>query len=178
MNFLSPFKINTFPKLQVPYFLYYSIYLSFKLVELYFLMCRNLTDASIKVVAEHCPGICVLDLMNVCKLTDLSIGYLTNSCRALHTLKLCRNPFRCLFFLFSMFAFVFNYHFRFSYARHLYFLLFFFLSKSAPYRYSHFLFCTFLFLSVTTLILVGLLSLFPCCFHVLFECFILQKSKY
>ncbi|XP_004513482.3 DNA repair protein rhp7-like [Cicer arietinum] len=55
--------------------------------------CINLTDASIKVVAEHCPGICVLDLMNVCKLTDLSIGYLTNSCRALHTLKLCRNPF-------------------------------------------------------------------------------------
>lgn len=55
--------------------------------------CVNLTDASIKVVAEHCPGICRLDLMNVCKLTDLSMGYLTNGCRALHTLKLCRNTF-------------------------------------------------------------------------------------
>lgn len=55
--------------------------------------CVNLTDASIKVVAEHCPGICRLDLMNVCKLTDLSMGYLTNGCRALNTLKLCRNTF-------------------------------------------------------------------------------------
>ncbi|WJX24331.1 hypothetical protein P8452_13451 [Trifolium repens] len=55
--------------------------------------CINLTDASIKVIAEHCPGICGLDLSNVCKLTDLSMGYLTNGCRALQTLKLCRNPF-------------------------------------------------------------------------------------
>ncbi|WVZ18304.1 hypothetical protein V8G54_005626 [Vigna mungo] len=35
----------------------------------------------------------VLDLMNLNRLTDLSVGYLTNSCRVLHTLKLCRNPF-------------------------------------------------------------------------------------
>ncbi|KAK7328823.1 hypothetical protein VNO77_22947 [Canavalia gladiata] len=55
--------------------------------------CINLTDASIKVIAEHCPRLCVLDLMNLCKLTDLSIGYLTNGCHALHTLKLCRNQF-------------------------------------------------------------------------------------
>ncbi|KAK7303997.1 hypothetical protein RJT34_14965 [Clitoria ternatea] len=55
--------------------------------------CMNLTDASIKVIADHCPGLCALDLMNLCKLTDLSIGYLTNGCRALHTLKLCRNQF-------------------------------------------------------------------------------------
>ncbi|KAH1100871.1 hypothetical protein GLYMA_13G110100v4 [Glycine max] len=55
--------------------------------------CRKLTDASIKGVAEHCPGLCALDLMNLDKLTDLSLGYLTNSCRALHTLKLCHNPF-------------------------------------------------------------------------------------
>ncbi|KAK7281292.1 hypothetical protein RIF29_09130 [Crotalaria pallida] len=55
--------------------------------------CINLTDASMKVIAEHCPGLCVLDLTNLCKLTDLSIGYLTNGCRALHTLKLCRNAF-------------------------------------------------------------------------------------
>ncbi|KAL2327271.1 hypothetical protein Fmac_020698 [Flemingia macrophylla] len=55
--------------------------------------CTNLTDASIKVIVEHCPGLCVLDLVNLIKLTDLSVGYLTNGCRTLHTLKLCRNPF-------------------------------------------------------------------------------------
>ncbi|BAT80045.1 hypothetical protein LR48_Vigan04g014000 [Vigna angularis] len=55
--------------------------------------CINLTDSSIKVIVEHCPGLQVLDLMNLNRLTDLSVGYLTNSCRVLHTLKLCRNPF-------------------------------------------------------------------------------------
>ncbi|KAI5445576.1 uncharacterized protein LOC127135754 [Lathyrus oleraceus] len=55
--------------------------------------CINLTDASIKVIAEHCPGICGLDLSNVCKLTDMSMGYLTNGCHVLHSLKLCRNSF-------------------------------------------------------------------------------------
>ncbi|RDX92655.1 rhp7, partial [Mucuna pruriens] len=55
--------------------------------------CIKLTDASTKVIAEHCPRLCALDLMKLDKLTDLSIGYLANSCQALHTLKLCRNPF-------------------------------------------------------------------------------------
>ncbi|CAJ1940499.1 unnamed protein product [Sphenostylis stenocarpa] len=55
--------------------------------------CRKLTNASIKVIAEHCPGLFALDLMYLDNLTDLSMGYLTNSCRVLHTLKLCRNPF-------------------------------------------------------------------------------------
>ncbi|MED6193135.1 hypothetical protein PIB30_016229 [Stylosanthes scabra] len=55
--------------------------------------CVNVTDASIKIIAEHCPGLCVLDLMHLEKLTDVSIGHLTNRCHALHTLKLCRNPF-------------------------------------------------------------------------------------
>ncbi|XP_027331807.1 uncharacterized protein LOC113847121 [Abrus precatorius] len=55
--------------------------------------CIKLTDASIKVIAEHCPGLCALDLMNLHKLTDLSVRYLTNNCQALHTLKLCRNSF-------------------------------------------------------------------------------------
>ncbi|XP_050902477.1 uncharacterized protein LOC127114127 [Lathyrus oleraceus] len=63
--------------------------------------CINLTDASIKVIiAEHCPAICGLDLSNVCKLTDMSMGYLTNICHVLHSLKLCRNSFRpdtCIF---------------------------------------------------------------------------------
>ncbi|CAK8563986.1 unnamed protein product [Lathyrus sativus] len=55
--------------------------------------CANLTDASIRVIAKHCPGLRVLDIMNLGKLTDLSIGYLANSCCRLRTLKLCRNPF-------------------------------------------------------------------------------------
>ncbi|KAL5141252.1 F-box/LRR-repeat protein 15 [Glycine soja] len=55
--------------------------------------CINLTNASIKAIVEHCPRLSVLDLMNLHKLTDLSIGHLTNGCCALHTLKLCRNPF-------------------------------------------------------------------------------------
>ncbi|KAL9314622.1 hypothetical protein ACSQ67_020074 [Phaseolus vulgaris] len=55
--------------------------------------CINLTDSSIKVIVEHCPGLRVLDIMNLNRLTDLSVGYLTNGCRVLHTLKLCRNPF-------------------------------------------------------------------------------------
>ncbi|CAJ1975754.1 unnamed protein product [Sphenostylis stenocarpa] len=55
--------------------------------------CINLTDASIKVIVEHCPGLRVLDLMNLNRLTDSSVGYLTNGCCALDTLKLCRNPF-------------------------------------------------------------------------------------
>ncbi|MED6192985.1 hypothetical protein PIB30_014971 [Stylosanthes scabra] len=50
--------------------------------------CVKLTDVSIKVIAEHCPLLCVLDLENLPNLSDLSIGYLANSCRALHTLKL------------------------------------------------------------------------------------------
>ncbi|CAK8563985.1 unnamed protein product [Lathyrus sativus] len=55
--------------------------------------CVNLTDASMRVIAKHCPGLRVLDIMNLGKLTDLSIGYLANSCCRLSTLKLCRNPF-------------------------------------------------------------------------------------
>ncbi|XP_015931488.1 uncharacterized protein LOC107457829 [Arachis duranensis] len=55
--------------------------------------CVKLTDVSIKVIAEHCPLLCVLDLENLPNLTDLSIGYLANNCRALNTLKLPCTPF-------------------------------------------------------------------------------------
>ncbi|KAG4932301.1 hypothetical protein JHK87_046303 [Glycine soja] len=71
----------------------YIIACGHNMKELIFKDCRKLTDASIKVIAEHCPGLCALDLMNLDKLTDLSLGYLTNSCQALRTLKLCRNLF-------------------------------------------------------------------------------------
>ncbi|KAL9319135.1 hypothetical protein ACSQ67_015652 [Phaseolus vulgaris] len=61
-------------------------------------MCSKLTNASIKVIAEHCPGLGALELVYLDNLTDLSMGYLTNSCRVLHTLKLCHNPFRSIFY--------------------------------------------------------------------------------
>lgn len=56
--------------------------------------CRLLTDSSIKVVAESCPGLCALEIVNLSKLTDTAIGYLANGCRVIQTLKLCRNAFR------------------------------------------------------------------------------------
>lgn len=55
--------------------------------------CVLLTDSSIKVVAESCPGLCALEIVNLSKLTDTAIGYLANGCRVIQTLKLCRNAF-------------------------------------------------------------------------------------
>ncbi|XP_028787000.1 uncharacterized protein LOC114742937 isoform X2 [Neltuma alba] len=55
--------------------------------------CVKLTDLSIKVIAEHCPQLCALDLMNLTKLTDSSMVYLTNGCQALRMLKLRCNAF-------------------------------------------------------------------------------------
>ncbi|KAI5415278.1 uncharacterized protein LOC127135139 [Lathyrus oleraceus] len=55
--------------------------------------CLNLTDASVRIIAKHCPGLRVLDIMNLGKLTDLSVGYLANGCQRLRTLKLYGNPF-------------------------------------------------------------------------------------
>ncbi|XP_004288980.1 PREDICTED: uncharacterized protein LOC101312489 [Fragaria vesca subsp. vesca] len=55
--------------------------------------CINLTDSSVKVLAETCSGLCALDLFNLHKLTDYSLGYLANGCRAIQTLKFCRNSF-------------------------------------------------------------------------------------
>ncbi|XP_021902059.1 uncharacterized protein LOC110817715 isoform X2 [Carica papaya] len=55
--------------------------------------CVKLTDLSVKIIAESCPRLCALDLVNLCKLTDCALGYLANSCQALQTLKLSRNSF-------------------------------------------------------------------------------------
>ncbi|XP_077230780.1 uncharacterized protein LOC143863886 isoform X2 [Tasmannia lanceolata] len=62
--------------------------------ELVFADCRNLTDASLKVVAETCSELRALDLVNLRKLTDSSIQHITNGCRLIKALKLCRNTFR------------------------------------------------------------------------------------
>ncbi|PQQ04660.1 hypothetical protein Pyn_27513 [Prunus yedoensis var. nudiflora] len=63
------------------------------LKELVLTDCGKLTDSSVKVIAETCTGLCALDLVNLHKLTDLTLGYLANGCREIQTLKLCRNAF-------------------------------------------------------------------------------------
>ncbi|KAF7149103.1 hypothetical protein RHSIM_Rhsim03G0227900 [Rhododendron simsii] len=55
--------------------------------------CKKLTDASSKVIADNCKGLCALDLGNLHRLTDSTMGYLANGCRAIQSLKLCRNSF-------------------------------------------------------------------------------------
>lgn len=60
----------------------------------YIIWCRKLTDSSVKDISENCPNLRVLDLANVCKLTDCALGYLANGCQALEKLIFCRNSFR------------------------------------------------------------------------------------
>ncbi|XP_030530491.1 uncharacterized protein LOC115740960 [Rhodamnia argentea] len=55
--------------------------------------CKNLTDASFKVIAETCPGLLSLDIMNLIKLSDAAIGHLANGCRGIRKLILRRNTF-------------------------------------------------------------------------------------
>ncbi|VVA99075.1 unnamed protein product [Arabis nemorensis] len=64
----------------------------------------KLTDSSVKVISENCPNLSVLDLANVCKLTDSSLGYLANGCQALEKLIFCRNSFRYLICLVSVYS--------------------------------------------------------------------------
>ncbi|CAH9083229.1 unnamed protein product [Cuscuta epithymum] len=55
--------------------------------------CITLTDRSVKAVAEFCPRLSAIDLSNLSKLTDYSVGYLANGCTAVNKLILCRNAF-------------------------------------------------------------------------------------
>lgn len=55
--------------------------------------CIELTDSSVRAIAKYCPKLCTIDLANLSKLTDLALEYLANGCRAIHTLKFCRNGF-------------------------------------------------------------------------------------
>ncbi|XP_048435454.1 LOW QUALITY PROTEIN: uncharacterized protein LOC125475111 [Pyrus x bretschneideri] len=63
------------------------------LKELVLTDCVQLTDSSVKVIAETCSGLRALDLANLNKLTDSTLGYLANGCRAIQTLNFHRNPF-------------------------------------------------------------------------------------
>nr|XP_016469956.1 PREDICTED: uncharacterized protein LOC107792277 [Nicotiana tabacum] len=55
--------------------------------------CMQLTDCSLKEIAQSCPGLRAIDLSNLRKLTDSAIGHLATGCRAVDKLKLCRNAF-------------------------------------------------------------------------------------
>ncbi|XP_076907286.1 uncharacterized protein LOC143563680 [Bidens hawaiensis] len=64
-----------------------------KMKELVLADCTRLTDRAIKAIAESCPGLCAIDLTNVCKLTDASLGHLANGCETIRTMKFSRNTF-------------------------------------------------------------------------------------
>lgn len=61
--------------------------------ELVLASCVNLTDSSLKVIAETCSQLRVLDLSYLGKLTDIGMAHITNGCRRIQDLKLCRSPF-------------------------------------------------------------------------------------
>ncbi|KAG8363032.1 hypothetical protein BUALT_BualtUnG0011800 [Buddleja alternifolia] len=56
-------------------------------------MVVELTDSSLEVLGHTCLGLRAIDLTNLCKLTDVSIGHLANGCHAIQMIKLCRNVF-------------------------------------------------------------------------------------
>uniref|UniRef100_A0A803M8M0 F-box/LRR-repeat protein 15-like leucin rich repeat domain-containing protein n=2 Tax=Chenopodium quinoa TaxID=63459 RepID=A0A803M8M0_CHEQI len=61
--------------------------------ELVLANCVNLTDSSLKVIANTCSQLRVLDLSYLGKLSDVGMAYITNGCRSIQDLKLCRSPF-------------------------------------------------------------------------------------
>ncbi|KNA21656.1 hypothetical protein SOVF_041280 [Spinacia oleracea] len=61
--------------------------------ELVLANCINLTDSSLKVIADTCSQLRVLDISCLGKLTDIGMAYITNGCRNIQHLKLCRSPF-------------------------------------------------------------------------------------
>ncbi|KAL8209282.1 hypothetical protein R6Q57_006014 [Mikania cordata] len=74
----------------------------YKMKELVLADCTKLTDKALKAIAKSCPGLCAIDLTNLCKLTDTSLAHLANGCQTIQTMKFCRNTFRCVCFLYSM----------------------------------------------------------------------------
>ncbi|KAL8480036.1 hypothetical protein ACS0TY_026823 [Phlomoides rotata] len=64
-----------------------------RMKELVLADCMELTDSSLKVIGDTCSDLRAIDLTNLHKLTDISIGFLANGCREIQELKLCRNAF-------------------------------------------------------------------------------------
>lgn len=65
-----------------------------KLIFVFRLFFRELTDSSLKVIGDTCSNLQAIDLTNLHKLTDISVGHLANGCQAIQMLKLSRNAFR------------------------------------------------------------------------------------
>lgn len=65
-----------------------------KFISVFHLFFRELTDSSLKVIGDACSNLKAIDLTNLRKLTDISIGHLANGCQAIQMLKLSRNAFR------------------------------------------------------------------------------------
>uniref|UniRef100_A0A7N0U6Z9 Uncharacterized protein n=1 Tax=Kalanchoe fedtschenkoi TaxID=63787 RepID=A0A7N0U6Z9_KALFE len=63
------------------------------LKELVLADCWKLTDGSLKVIGQTCPGLCALDISNLGQLTDATLEYITNGCRTIQKLKFGRNAF-------------------------------------------------------------------------------------
>ncbi|GKF93743.1 leucine-rich repeat, cysteine-containing subtype protein, partial [Tanacetum coccineum] len=55
--------------------------------------CTKFTDKALRAISKSCPGLCAVDLTNVCKLTDKSLAHLANGCPKIQILKFCRNTF-------------------------------------------------------------------------------------
>ncbi|KAG9458087.1 hypothetical protein H6P81_002595 [Aristolochia fimbriata] len=55
--------------------------------------CGNLTDTSVKIIAERCPLLHAVDLSNLQKLTDSSLRCIADNCRELQILRLRHNAF-------------------------------------------------------------------------------------
>ncbi|XP_042044047.1 uncharacterized protein LOC121789731 [Salvia splendens] len=64
-----------------------------RMKELVLADCKELTDSSLQVIGDKCANLQAIDLTNLDKLTDISIGHLANGCQAIQMLKLCRNSF-------------------------------------------------------------------------------------
>ncbi|KAG8367168.1 hypothetical protein BUALT_Bualt16G0044500 [Buddleja alternifolia] len=64
-----------------------------RMKELILADCMELTDSSLEVIGHTCLGLRAIDLTNLYKLTDVSIGHLANGCHAIQMIKLCRNVF-------------------------------------------------------------------------------------
>ncbi|KAJ0030269.1 hypothetical protein Pint_13494 [Pistacia integerrima] len=61
--------------------------------ELVLTECVKLTDISLKAIAETCTGLRALDIFNLRRLTDFSIGYLANGSPAIQKLNVGYNAF-------------------------------------------------------------------------------------
>ncbi|GFP84736.1 F-box/LRR-repeat protein 3 [Phtheirospermum japonicum] len=62
-----------------------------RMKELVLADCTELTDLSLEVIGATCSELRAVDLSNLRKLTDVSMGHLANVCPAIEILKVCRS---------------------------------------------------------------------------------------